>query len=205
MPIRAVVFDIGGVLEVTPDTGWTQKWDARLNLSIEALDQRLKQMGRDGELGTCSEAEWQAGVRCITGMDQAQLDEFMRDLWADYLGTLNVELATYFSRLRPRYRTALLSNSFLGARAKEQERYQFESMTDLIIYSHEVGLKKPDKRIFELTCTRLGVQPQEMVFLDDFPPHVAAAQALGIQAVLFSETDQAIADVQTYLQAASMT
>jgi len=40
----------------------------------------------------------------------------MADLCAEYLGTLNVELTNYFRELRPRYRTAMLSNSFVGAR-----------------------------------------------------------------------------------------
>ncbi|HJT56276.1 MAG TPA: hypothetical protein VJ761_07275 [Ktedonobacteraceae bacterium] len=41
MPIRAVVFDIGGVLEITPPTGWAQKWEAYLHLQAGELDERL--------------------------------------------------------------------------------------------------------------------------------------------------------------------
>ena len=96
-----------------------------------------------------------------------QLAAFMSDLWDEYLGTLNVELADYFAAIRPRYQTAIISNSFVGAREKEHERYSFGDMCDLIVYSHEVGIKKPDPRIFELACERLGIQPSEMIFLDD--------------------------------------
>ena len=127
----------------------------------------------------------------------------MHDLWTEYLGELNVELAAYFGSLRPRYQTAILSNSFAGARRKEQERYQFGELCDLIIYSHEEGIEKPDRRIFELTCERLGVQPEEIVFLDDFAPHVAAARELGIHAILFQNTNQAIGNIEERLQAVS--
>lgn len=72
-------------------------------------------------------------------------------------------------------------------------------MCDLIIYSHEVGVAKPDRRIYELTCERLNVQPAEMVFLDDIEQNVAAARELGIHAMLFQEAAQAIADVQACL------
>ncbi len=85
---------------------------------------------------------------------------------------------SYFSSLRPRYQTALLSNSFVGARKREQEHYHFAEMTDLIIYSHEVGIAKPERRIFELTCERIGVQPEDVIFLDDsayFPQWLLAA------------------------------
>ena len=200
MPIKAVVFDIGGVLEFNPDTGWRQKWDKRLGLSLSDAFQQLASTGRDGSLGTCTEVEWQDGLREVTGMDQAQVDEFMADLWEEYVGTLNVELAKFFGSLRPRYKTAILSNSFLGARKKEQDLYGFEEMTDLIIYSHEVGLAKPDRRIYALTCDRLGVQPQEVVFLDDVEANITAAQAFGIHGVRFKETSQAIEDVRAQLQ-----
>jgi len=99
------------------------------------------------------------------------------------------------------YRTAIISNSFAGARGKEQERYGFADMCDLIIYSHEEGLRKPDRRIFELACERLGVQPVEMAFLDNVEESVAAARELGIHAILFEETAQAIAGIEACLEA----
>jgi epoxide hydrolase-like predicted phosphatase len=201
MAIRAVVFDIGGVLEITPRTGWVEKWEAHLNLKPGELDERLMDVWRDGSSGKISEEEVEQSVREIMGMDQGQVEALMADLWEEYLGELNVELAAYFASLRPRYQTAILSNSFAGARGKEQERYQFAEMCDLIIYSHEEGIAKPDRRIFELTCERLGVQPEEMIFLDDVERCVAAALEFGIHAILFRETTQAIAAIRACLQA----
>jgi hypothetical protein len=54
-------------------------------------------------------------------LDQPRLAALMDTLWAEYLGTLNARLADYFSGLRPRYRTAILSNSFVGARERERQ------------------------------------------------------------------------------------
>lgn len=201
MSIRAVVFDIGGVLEITPETGWTEQWETHLHLEPGELDKRLTQVWKDGSRGKISAAEVEKSVREILGLNRVQVDAFMSDLWEEYLGMLNVEMAAYFSSLRPRYRTAILSNSFVGAREREQERYHFAEMADLIIYSHEVGVAKPERRIFELTCERLGVQPTEMVFLDDVAAIVSAARELGIHAILFEETAQAIADIEACLQA----
>lgn len=209
MTIRAVVFDIGGVLEVTPDgseptaafPGMVAQWETRLHLRLGELDRRLRSMKGNGRLGTYSEEEWQEELRLVTGMDQAQIDAFVQDFWDVYLGELNSELAAYFSGLRPRYRTALLSNSFVGARRREQERYHFAEMTDLIIYSHEEGIAKPDPRIFERTCERLGVRPEETVFLDDAERHITAARELGMHAILFTDTAQAIADLDACLNA----
>jgi putative hydrolase of the HAD superfamily len=130
-----------------------------------------------------------------------QVAAFMDDLWDEYLGTLNVELAEYFAGLRPCYQTAILSNSFAGARRKEQERYGFGDLCDLIIYSHEEGIKKPERRIFELVCERLGVQPSEVVFVDDVPQSVEAAREAGMHGILFTGTQQTISDIEGCLRA----
>lgn len=203
MTIRAIVFDIGGVLEITPRTGWVEKWEARLHLRPGELDERLMNVWIDGSLGAISEEDVKKRIGELMGMDQAHVEALMADLWEEYLGELNVELAAYFAGLRPRYQTALLSNSFAGARSKEQERYHFAELCDLLIYSHEEGIAKPERRIFELTCERLDVQPAEMIFLDNVEANVAAARAYGIRAILFRETNEAIAAIQACLQAPS--
>jgi epoxide hydrolase-like predicted phosphatase len=124
----------------------------------------------------------------------------MADLWTEYLGSLNTELAGYFADLRPAYRTGIISNSFVGAREREQERHGFGQLTDVIIYSHEAAAK-PDPRIYHLACDRLGVRPEEMIFLDDVAANVTAARELGAHGILFTSTAQAIADIEASLRA----
>ncbi len=203
MTFRAIILDIGGVLEITPDPqmmGLIKRWNERLHFKPGELAERLESMGDSGTLGACTEEEWLRDLRTVTGLDQAQCDEFMTDFWIEYLGELNLELVEFIATLRPRYKIAFLSNSFLGAREREQERYHFQEMTDLIIYSHEVGLAKPDQRIYQLTCERLGLPPYETLFLDDFEPNITAAREYGMQAILFRDTSQAIKQVRTLLQ-----
>lgn len=199
MRIRAVVFDIGGVLERTPRTGWDDRWAARLGLELGELRERLRDVWSGGSLGTLSEAQVHQRTGEILGLDAAQVDAFMADLWAEYLGELNSELAAYFASLRPRFRTGILSNSFVGAREREQERYGFGDLCDVIVYSHEEGLEKPDPCFYALICERLGVEPNETIFLDDVAGHVAAARAHGMRAVLFTGTADTIATIEAIL------
>jgi epoxide hydrolase-like predicted phosphatase len=201
MAIRAVVFDIGGVLEFTPKTGWIERWETRLGLDPGMLDEKIGAVRRAGSLGQMPEAEVEKHFQAILRLDQAQFVAFLADFWEEYVGSLNVAVADYFAGLRPRYQTAIISNGFVGATQREEELYHFGGMCDLVIYSHEVGCRKPDRRIFELTCERLGIQPAEMVFLDDVPGHVIAARELGIQAILFKDSAQALAEVQACLEA----
>lgn len=198
--VGAVVFDIGGVLEDTPATGVAGKWEALLRLRPGELNERLGDVLRAGEIGAVSETEVRTSIARLLQLDAGQVEVFTHDIWTEYLGALNTELASYFGGLRPRYRTALLSNSFVGAREREQERYRFGDITDLIVYSHEVGLAKPDPRIYRLTCERLGVRPEHVVFLDDRADFVAGALETGMRAILYEDNDQAIADLEAALR-----
>jgi epoxide hydrolase-like predicted phosphatase len=204
MSIRAVVFDIGGVLELdvieTVEIGLDARWEQRLGLPPGELDRRMEPVWQAGSLGECTEEYVHQEMEKRLGMSQEQVAEYMREMWDWYCGHLNVPMADFFRSLRPRYKTAILSNSFVGARREEQQRYHFEEMCDLIIYTHEEGIAKPDPRIFELACQRLDVQPSQMLFLDDSSRNIAAARELGIHAILCRETEQAIADVQACLR-----
>jgi epoxide hydrolase-like predicted phosphatase len=208
MPIRAVMFDIGGILEVIPEGGdpttrfpaLDEEWNTRLGLPPGHLTRCFGAVAADGAFGRCTYEEWCARFRASTGMSQADFDEYMAAFWDIYMGNPNEELIAYFRALRPRYRTAILTNSFVGARAHEEERYGFTSMTDLAIYTHEEGIHKPDPRIFAIASDRLGIPPAEIVFLDDVPENIDAARACGFQAVLFTSTPQAIADIEALLQ-----
>jgi len=94
----------------------------------------------------------------------------------------------------------LLSNGCVGAREREQERYGFHQACDLLVYSHEVGLAKPDSEAYALTARRLGACPEEIVLLDDTPVAIDGARAAGWHAVQFVTTEQAIDDVEAYLR-----
>lgn len=201
MPVRAVAFDIGGVLEVPTDTDLEGRWEQLLGLRPGEFFQRLRQsgLGRDANLGRCSEAEFARALGRLYGLEQPATDELLAELWDWYVGELNTEMAAYFRRLRPRYRTAILSNAAEGGRREEDRRYGFATMADVLVYSYEVGIEKPDRRIYEITCRRLGVHPSEVVFLDDLEANVVTASRLGMRAVLFQSTTQAIRDVEACL------
>ena len=119
MVIRAVVFDIGGVLEITPDLGVHQLWETRLGLPDGEILERMRDVWRGGSVGTITLDDVHEALRDRLGLDDDKLAQYMADLWREYLGTANTELIEYARRLRPRYRTGIVSNSFVGARERE--------------------------------------------------------------------------------------
>ena len=114
-------------------------------------------------------------------------------------GSLDEELAGFAAALRPRYSTALLSNSADGARREEQARYGFAELFGTIVYSHEVGFAKPDKQVYALLCGELGVAHAELVSLDDVQENVDAAIELGIHGVLHQSTAESIEAINSLI------
>jgi HAD superfamily hydrolase (TIGR01509 family) len=205
MAIRAVVFDIGGVLERVDDDAWPEvwvgRWERRLNLPAGHVLAALAEHAPAGEMvtGGVSESQMRSVYAEALGLDDDQADQMMAELWDAYCGELDVELCDFAASLRPAYTTGILSNSADGARREEQRRYGFEELVDVIVYSHEVGLAKPDPAVFRLTEQLLGVEPDEIVFLDDQPGHVATARTLGWQALVHRSTPESIRQVTELL------
>jgi putative hydrolase of the HAD superfamily len=202
-----VVFDIGGVLEVVDDDAWPERWvrrwGDRAGMEPAALETAMAGHEPAGSVvtGEVSEAQMRQMYAGALGLDDHQADQMMAQMWDAYCGVLDVELRDYLAGLRPAYSTAILSNSGDGARREENRRYGFEDLVDTIVYSHEVGLAKPDPAIYHLTCERLGVQPAEVVFLDDNAPNVDVARGLGWHAVLHESTPESIRTIGAILDA----
>lgn len=185
--IRAAVFDIGGVLEIVDDDNWQDQWMARWETAPGAI--------RSSPYLGPTEADFRARIAPVV----TDIDAAIADFWDAYCGELDVPLRDFAASLKPGLIVAALSNSGDGARREEQRRYGFEQLFDLMVYSHEVGVEKPDAAIYELTQQRLGVQPHEIVFLDDRELAVEGARAAGWHAVLHVSTPESIAAIRALI------
>jgi HAD superfamily hydrolase (TIGR01509 family) len=199
--VRGVVFDIGGVLERIDPVSFLDRWAARLGLSEAAMSAALTSVDPEnvGPVGGIDEHEVRRQYQAALGLDDQQADELVRDLWDWYCGELDLELMDYVRSLHGRVRLAILSNSGPGAREVEQRRYDFATLFEPIVYSHEVGLTKPDPRVFGLTAQRIGLPLGSLVFVDDVPANVDGARAAGMQAVLHTDTSLTIAALDRLL------
>jgi epoxide hydrolase-like predicted phosphatase len=200
MTIRVVVFDIGGVLAECEPMDFARRAEAEHGLALGTLGADLADVWAAGGIGGLTEAQVTAAIIERSGLTAAQVDAMLAAMWRQYLGVANTELIAFVGGLRPAYRTGILSNSFVGAREREQALFGFEELVDDLVYSHEVGVRKPDPAIWELTVRRHEVEPAEMAFLDDHPANVEAAREFGIAAVLFENTAQSIAELRTLLR-----
>ena len=89
-------------------------------------------------------------------------------------------------------RTALLSNSW----GNDYDRSDWHEMFDVVVISGEVGLRKPEREIFELTLDRLGLQAGECAFVDDMPHNIAAAVQVGLAGIVHRTLDQTAGELE---------
>lgn len=199
MPLRAVIFDLGGVLVRTLDPQPRQRLAARLGISPGELSQLVfdSETARLATLGAITtEEHWQA-VREALGLSLDEFTTVPREFWDG--DRLDLALVEFLRALRQCYRTALLSNAWDDLRRVMEEHWRITDAFDEIVISAEVGLAKPDVRIFTLTLARLGVLPSEAVFVDDFPENIRAASRVGLQTILFQSPEQALDDLRATL------
>ena len=118
-------------------------------------------------------------------------------LWSVY-EHLNPALIQFLVLMRPRYKLATICNG--GAREAMNRKFRLQELVDLMVFDEEEGMAKPDARIYLRTLQRLGVQPEEAVFVDDKLENVEAARQLGMQGIHFQRAEQALAEIQQMLE-----
>ena len=96
-------------------------------------------------------------------------------------------------------RTALLSNSW----GNDYPREGWADMFDVVVISGEVGMRKPDREIFELVLNRIGLTAAECVFIDDIPRNVTAAAQVGLVGIVHRSFDETAGELESLFPGAA--
>ena len=102
---KAVVFDIGGVLERVDDMSWLQPWSERAGISLSEVGSRLELFELDERIATgqLSESAYRARYAEVLKLDAEGADAFMQEMWQWYCGELDQEMYDFAASLRPAY------------------------------------------------------------------------------------------------------
>ena len=204
MAIRAVMWDVGGVLVRTEDHRSRDRLAERFGLTSSGIEELVygHEAGKKAQRGEVSyEAHWEYLAQGLK-LSPEKIKDFQQAFWGG--DKLDVDLVNYIRSLRGRYKTGVLSNAFTDLRPMIENVWKIGDAFDELIISAEVGLMKPDPLIFKVALIKLDFEPQEVVFIDDFERNVAAAKAVGMQAVRFRNSVQVRADLNALLQEQSV-
>jgi epoxide hydrolase-like predicted phosphatase len=200
MAIRAVIWDLGGVILRTEDFSSRRALADRIGKSRAELEELVfnGDSGDRAQLGEISIDEHWDNIRRTLDLDASGIGEFRRQFWEG--DRLDVELVDLIRGLRGRYKTGLLSNAFSDLRQVVTSVLNFSDAFDEMVISAELHLMKPDARIYQVALQRLGVAAAESVFIDDLLRNVEGARSQGMKAIHFQERSQALKELEQLLK-----
>ncbi len=198
--VRAVVFDVGGVLLRTDDHVPRRKLAASMGLTEAQVHDAVFEspLARSATLGTVLEEALWTDVARRFSLDPAQLTAFQADFWGG--DVFDVDFMAWIGALRPRVSTGLLSNAWSGARATFVNQFACYRYVDSVVISAEEGVAKPDPEIYRICLRRMGVAAEETIFVDDFARNIEAANRLGMRGILFISRAQTMAEIEEALR-----
>ena len=192
LSLRAVIFDYGMVLTGKPSA---EAHDAMLRITGLPLEEFEKVYWADRHAydeGKLTGLQfWQNLIRdAKLNLDAAAIDEL--NLWDARMWTVqNPAMLAWQKQLKERgLRTAILSNMGDTVLANIEREFDWLPQFDVLVWSYQHNMAKPDPAIYKLTLDRLETKPEETLFIDDKQPNIDAAHALGIVGILFTTVER---------------
>jgi epoxide hydrolase-like predicted phosphatase len=198
--IQAVIFDLGGVIVRTDFPEVRDQLETRLGLAPGTLERHIWG-GPDWELAEVGAITYEAYWRRVGAKLGLSTPDEIAGFRRKYFSgdRVDQELVELIRDLKARYRIGLLSNAPDRLDHWLEHNWQIKHLFDAIVYSAQVGLAKPDPRVFRLILEQLKVLPSEAIFIDDFAGNVEAALALGMTALRFTNTGTLKEQLRQYL------
>lgn len=174
--IKAIIFDYYGVLTTDSYLTWLQRNPAvTANHAAE-----IEALSHDQDTGI-SDDEFFGRLSQISGQRETDI----RTAFAIH-GVAHVGLISYIRHLRRKgLKTAILSNSDIGL-YELISKHHWNRLFELILCSEEAGVTKPHPQIYEMALRRLGVSPDEAVFVDDRAYNVDGAEKANISGIIYT-------------------
>ncbi len=199
MAIKAVIFDLAGVVLFPIRGTFNSLLAERLQVPEEDVQRVMSSQTNDRwDMNEISNEEFYTYM--LTELDQplekkTVIRKFVID---DFF--VDQEMLTLVQELRKSYTTALLTNFPAHVHDFMQRSWHMHDAFDHIIVSADVGLVKPDARIYQLTLERVGCLAHEAVFIDDRKANTDAAQELGINSILFKSKAKTITSLNRVIR-----
>jgi len=206
--IEAIISDFGGVLTSPLLDSFAALQDSS-GISLDALGKAMGAIWeRDGvhplfelETGRSTESAFLEQLSNALSAGRGARTE-LHGFGERYFANLhpNERLIDYMRELHDRgYRTAICTNNVREWEPLWRAKLPVDEIFDVVVDSAFVGIRKPDPGIYEITLERLGVPAGAALFVDDVELNCHTARELGIEAVWFRDTDQAIEDIERAL------
>ncbi len=192
--IKAIIFDIGGVVTLGSFQELYKNFSGRVGIDVQLIDNYHQENWSDLILGNITleqffEAFKKAGAGKGVDLQSIWIEEMLK------VRTINTQLLKAIDLLRKNYTIGVLSN-LTFSRMVVDERMGIYKHFDFLVLSCVEHLKKPDPEFYNLALKKAGVTAEQAVFVDDKDRNTIAAKEIGLKEILFTDNDTFIEDLK---------
>jgi putative hydrolase of the HAD superfamily len=188
--IKVICFDLDGVYFINGKKNFIANLVSRGVTEEEAIRVFLKsdQMNQQYKTGRINDEAYWSWAAKQWGLNLSP-QELIDLMIAGY--EVNQPAAALVKKVREEgYKTAICSNNFPARINGLNKRFNFLADFDVVVVSYEVGVLKPDQKIFETLIEKSGVKPGEIVYSDDDAGKIEGATKLGVKTFVYEDFDQ---------------
>jgi len=198
MSIRAVFFDLGGVIVRTEYQSPRQQLADRLGMEYDDLDRIVfnSETGQQASVGAITALQHWESVMKRLKRPYEEMTSIRDEFFAGDI--VDREILNFLRGLRGKYETGLISNAWSDLR-EYLVREKMDDAFDHIVISAEVGVAKPEAKIFKIALEQAGVSPNEAVFVDDFYVNIEGCEKVGMKGIHFRDAESALAQLKALL------
>ncbi len=185
--IKAIIFDLGGVLFTNGSTKFIEYLNKKSHLDKEDIHELLfGELGNSYRLGTISKEDfWETLINKLNLKESA---ETLEDEWINGYELIS-ETKDLIDELSKKYKVYYLSDNVKERVERLNKKHNFTDWFEDGVFSHEVGVKKPHPKIYEIALQKAGVNGNEAIFIDDVLENLEQASKLGITAIHFTNPE----------------
>jgi epoxide hydrolase-like predicted phosphatase len=193
--IKAIIFDLGGVLF----TNGQKKFVDYLVKEFSLDKEKVKDIMDEGKIGTrYREAKITRDEFWKSVLHELHIEANIDDLEDTWISSYELIEGTrdIIQELSKKYKIYFLSDNVKERANKINAKYNFVDWFEDGVFSHEVGIRKPNPQIYKLVLQKANVEPEEAVFIDDKPHFLIPAKEMGMLTFLFENPEKLRSDLK---------
>ncbi len=200
IPFKAILWDLGGVILRTEDWEPRHRLDEMLDLPNGEIYKLVfeSDVSRKASIGEATNDDIWKWVSEQLELSSEELAHVRDEFWSG--DQIDMDLTLFIRAHKTGTKMGLLSNGWPSTRRFLDERWHIADIFEDVIISAEVGLAKPDRRIYQLALERLGVEAEQTIFIDDFVENIQGARAVGIHGIHFQEPKSVLDELKDLIK-----
>ena len=199
--IKSIIFDLGNVVlpivkcNVYEAIQKASKIPGLEHILKNGINTNMSPQGQDlitrYEKGISTVQFWNSMAKQLKepSLKDKNLIEKIEEIWCSTFQKIDEHMLELINNLKNKYNLVILSNIIAPHKDYILKNYSLNDLFDYIFLSCDLGMKKPEKEIFEFVLSKINAKPYEAIFIDDKEENIKTAKELGINAFLFSSVN----------------